>query len=123
MLLKSNNLPIWRDSQRLLLLTEQAVKGFSRYHKYTLGTQLREQALWVCRILQRALNAQGARRYKLVEKLQIVIDELKLLVQLSKELNLFQSFSQFQQLAELTVQVGKQGGMWRRKLTKNKTSA
>jgi hypothetical protein len=107
MLLKSNNLPIWRDSQRLLLLVEQTVQGFTRYHKYTLGTQLREQAMWICRILQRALNAQGKRRLNLVLKLQVVVDELKLLIQLSQELKIFRHFSQFQQLAELTVQVGK----------------
>jgi len=42
---KTHSLPIWRDANRLLLLIEQAVKTFSRYHKYTATllqvTQLR----------------------------------------------------------------------------------
>ncbi|MBV5299953.1 MAG: hypothetical protein JZU64_17915 [Rhodoferax sp.] len=30
--------PIYRDCRRLLLHTEQVVMRFSRYHKYTVGT-------------------------------------------------------------------------------------
>lgn len=35
------NLPIWRDAMRLAVEMEVAVRGFPRYHKYTLGTELR----------------------------------------------------------------------------------
>ena len=46
---KANNrpmrLPIWRDTQRLLLETESTVRGFARYHKYTVGLELRQQAM------------------------------------------------------------------------------
>lgn len=41
----STNLPpIYRDCRRLLLLTEEVVRRFSRYHKYTVVTDLRQQA-------------------------------------------------------------------------------
>lgn len=30
--------PIYRDIRRLLVLTEDLVRRFSRYHKYTVGT-------------------------------------------------------------------------------------
>lgn len=36
-------LPIWHDANRLLLIIEEAVRWFPRYHKYTLGTDLHRQ--------------------------------------------------------------------------------
>jgi hypothetical protein len=42
------NNPIWRDTNRLLLEVEQAVKCFPRYHKYTLETELRRNAMLIC---------------------------------------------------------------------------
>lgn len=47
-------LPIWRDANRLLLEIEQAVRGFPRYHKYAVGTDMRRQAMMICRLLVRA---------------------------------------------------------------------
>ncbi len=37
--------PIYRDCRRLLVHTEAVVQRFSRYHKYTVGTDLRQQAM------------------------------------------------------------------------------
>ena len=50
-------LPLWRDVNRLLLEVEQAVRGFSRYYKYTLGAELRLMSLTVCRSVARAEQA------------------------------------------------------------------
>ena len=43
-----NKAPMWRDARRLLVLTEEAVRRFPRYHEYTLGSDLRRQAMQVC---------------------------------------------------------------------------
>ena len=83
----SLNLPIWRDSARLGVLIEEAVRGFPRYYKYTLGSDLRRQAMTVRRLLVRALNAAGAERPR-----------------------------QFEAIAALAVEVGRQSGHWRRRL-------
>ena len=112
----SLNLPIWRDSARLGLLIEEAVRGFSRYHKYTLGSDLRRQAMRVRRLLVRALNAAGAERPRQVERLSLAVDDLKFMLQLGQELRAFQSFRQFEAIAELAVEVGRQSGHWRRRL-------
>ena len=37
-----DHLPIWRDANRLLVIIEEAVRHFPRYHKYTLGTEDRK---------------------------------------------------------------------------------
>jgi len=110
-----DHLPLWRDAQRLLVALEEAVRGFPRYHKYTLGTDLRRQAMTVCRLIIRANTAQGAARGRAVEQLVYAVEELKTLIQLGKELRAFASFKQFQSVAELSVAVGKQsGGWWKR---------
>ena len=36
------NLPIYKAALDLTVLFEKVVAGFSRYHKHTLGTELRE---------------------------------------------------------------------------------
>jgi len=109
------NLPIWRDISRLLVLIEEAVRKFPRYHKYTLGSDLRRQAMNVHRLLVRALNAQGPERPRQVERLNLAVDDLKLMIQLGKEIQAFQSFRQFEEIAELAVQVGRQSGLWRKR--------
>lgn len=38
----ANQPPVYRDTKQLVLLAEQAVENFSRYRKYTIGTDLRE---------------------------------------------------------------------------------
>ena len=35
---------LWRDANRLMLVIEEAVRKFPRYHKYAIGTDLRRQA-------------------------------------------------------------------------------
>ena len=52
--MQTPNAPIWRDAQRLLILVEEAVRRFPRYHKYALGSDLRHQALWICQLINRA---------------------------------------------------------------------
>ncbi|MCI5163668.1 MAG: hypothetical protein D3917_16960 [Candidatus Electrothrix sp. AX5] len=59
---RKERLPIWRDANRLLLELEQAVRQFSRYHKYTVGTDLRRQAMYICRMLVRSLSAAEGQR-------------------------------------------------------------
>ena len=51
-------IPIWRDANALLLAIEQAVRHFPRTHKYTLGSDLRNQAMRLCRLVSRAWHRQ-----------------------------------------------------------------
>ena len=105
------NVPIWRDANRLLLSVERVVRRFPRYHKYTLGSELRQQAMLICRLIHRAWRE----RQWVCRWLVRAIDDLKLQLQLAKELALFQHFAEFEQLAGLAVEVGKQSGGWLRR--------
>ena len=44
------HLPIYRQAMQLVVHLEQVVKKFSRYNKYTLGSELRMQAHAVVRV-------------------------------------------------------------------------
>jgi len=119
---KRQSLPIWRDANRLLLEVEVAVRQFSRYHKYTVGSDLRHQAMRICRMLSRALRSEGAARRDVVQALILAVDDMKVVIQLAKELRAFKNFRQFQVLVELAVSLGKQGGAWLRHLQRGARS-
>ncbi len=106
-------LPIWRSANRLLLEIEQGVRGFSRYHKYTIGHHLRETAMRICQALHRAFSRRNS-QIKMVQQVAELIDDIKMQIHLAKELHAFHSFAQFQRVAELAVAValGKQAGGW-----------
>ena len=56
-----NHLPIWRDANPFLLVIEEALRDFPRYHKYILGTELRRQDMDVCPLILRAAQADDQR--------------------------------------------------------------
>lgn len=108
------HLPIWRDANRLLVVIEEAVRGFPRYHKYTLGADMRRQAMSICRLIVRAVSGGGGRLQR-VENLMLAVEDIKIQITLAKEVRGFASFKEFQQAAELAVALGKQsGGWWKR---------
>lgn len=101
---------IWADAMQLAAEIEVAVRGFPRYHKYTLGSDLRRQAAQVCRGVARAGFPE--RRETALEALVMAVEDLKITIQLAKEVQAFANFAQFQRVVELAVQVGKQSGGW-----------
>jgi len=110
--------PIVHTAERLLLCIEQAVRGFPRYHKYTLGAELRRQAMRVARLTHRAWR-DSSRLDEYLHDLNWAVDELKLSLQLGRQIQAFTGFAQFEACAELAVQLGKQCGGWQRHRTSN----
>ena len=117
-----DHLPIWKDAVSLAVLLEEAVRRFPRYHKYALGADLRRQAYAVCRGVVVA-NGERDGRARAVERLAVAVEELKLLVQMGKEVKAFASFKEFERAAELAVALSKQSGEWRRSLAGEEASA
>jgi hypothetical protein len=118
--------PIYRDCQRLLRHTEAVVLRFSRYHKYTVGTDLRQQAFAVMRTAHRAVydKPQQARH---VQALVWLVDDYKLTLQLAMDIGAFvhgkcaaqkptsPGFAPFESAAQLAAGIGKQCGGWLKK--------
>lgn len=113
-----NNTPIWRDANRLLLETEKSVKQFPRYYKYTLGSEMRKSSFEVCRLVAKAWR-KSQQQAEVLTVLIETIDDLKLQLQLAKELQVFESFAHFSRLYELAQAVGKQSGGWYKQVQKS----
>ena len=82
------HLPIWQQANRLLLELEIIVKQFSRYHKYTIGTELRQVVLRLCKAIHRAFTSKYSKT-KCIQDVVELIDDLKFQLGLEKELKAF----------------------------------
>jgi len=116
--MKTSLPPIYRDCRRLLVHTEEAVRRFARYHKYTVGADLRRQAMAVMRGVHHAVFDK-ARQAEHIEALVWRVDDYKLMLQLAMEVGAFTqgakgvpSFAAFETAAELAAGIGKQCGGW-----------
>jgi len=110
--------PIVKLAERLLVDIEQAVRRFARFHKYSFGADLRAQAMKVARLAHRAWRDR-ARQAEWVGQLVWAVDDLKLSMQLGSRIRAFASFRQFEQLARLAADLGRQTGGWHRQLHPN----
>ena len=106
------HLPIYKQAMDVAVHFENVVAGFSRYHKYTLGTELRNQSRAVVALIVKA-NAARDKRSELLA-LRECLDELLILMRLAKEVKAFKSFSSFQFAAEQVVSVCRQNEGWLR---------
>ena len=91
---RTEHLPIYKQAYDLCLYLEQVVRGFARYHKpvlsserceriegYTIGTDLRETARRVVKLIVRA-NARRDRSDVLLE-IREEVEQLKVLLRLA----------------------------------------
>lgn len=81
------HLPIYRDAYDLTVHIEKIVQNFSRYHKYTLGTDLRNKTRAV---LERVIEANNALdRVELLLGLRQQLENLKVLCRLCHDSGAF----------------------------------
>jgi len=109
--------PIYRQTRQLVLLLEQAVMRFGRYHKYGVGADLRRQAMDCWRCVHRACHDGAAAQAQHLQALVWAVDELKLTLQLAHAVGAFANAKVFEQAVELVVSVGKQCGAWHREVS------
>ncbi|MGC1547814.1 MAG: four helix bundle protein [Rhodanobacter sp.] len=103
--------PVVRSAQGIARDIELAVARFPRMHKDTFGTDLRARAWAVLRTANRAAR-DHKQQATWLERLVWEVDELKLSLQLGKELSAFRSFAQFEHLMRKAAEIGRQVGGW-----------
>jgi hypothetical protein len=94
---------------------ENAVRRFPRYHKYSIGADLRAYAMQVARCVHKAWRDPNQRLAR-VEELCSAVDDLKISMQLGKAVKAFGSFAEFEALAKMVNELGQQSGGWLKKL-------
>ena len=102
--------PIYKKAYDHSLYVEQAVRKFPRYHTYTLGTDLRDGARRVLRLIVRA----NARRDKAPTLLEIreELEQLKAVLRLGQDVQAFSSFKSFEHAITLVVDAARQNEGW-----------
>ena len=101
--MRYDNLPIYKSALDLCVYIESIVKGFDKYHKYTIGTDLRVLLKELLFLIHRANISQD--RKDIVERLRNRCKDLKMLMHISKELKAFKSFKQFEHSSKLTIEI------------------
>jgi len=105
-----DNLPIYKSALDLVVYVETIVKGFDKYHKYTIGEDLRNYSKELLFMIQRA-NMSSQREAELL-KLRDKSEEVKMLIRITQELKVFKSFKQFEYCSKLSFEVCRQAQSW-----------
>ena len=112
------HLPIYKKAFDLTVHFEKVVAGFSRYHKYTLGTELRNRNREI--VLTIIMANSSLDKTPHLMKLRNDLEELLLLIRLCKETKAFKSFKAFQFVAEEVTSVSRQNEGWLRACNKKR---
>ena len=104
------DLPVFRDTYKLVLKIFAITKSFSREYKYTLGQDMQRDALQLVRNIYRANKI--TKRYEHLEAFLDDFELLKLEIRLCVDLKLM-PIKQQADFAGLMAQIGKQITGWR----------
>jgi len=107
---QTEHLPIYKSSYDLCLYLEQVVRNFSRYHKYSLGGDLRDGARRVLRLIVGA-NARHEKAPLLLE-IREELEALKVLLRLGHDIKAFANFNSFEHAMTLVIDIAKQNEGW-----------
>ena len=103
------DLPVYRDTYRLILKIFECTKDFSKEYKYTLGQDMKRDALQLVRSIYRANKAKNK-----VEYLDTFMDDfelLKLEIRLCSDMKIM-SIKKQAELSLLMDAIGKQITGW-----------
>ena len=110
---RHEHLPIYKAALDMTVHFEKLVAGFSRYHKYTLGTELREGSRAALQQVLRANNAQDkTERSTELLVLRDRIEALLLAMRVAKEVKAFKSFAGYLHAVEQVGSVARQNEGW-----------
>ena len=110
---RSEHLPIYQAALDMTVHFEKLVAGFSRYHKYTLGIELRQGSRGVLMQVLRANNASNkVERSAELLVLRERIEALLLAMRVAKEVKAFKSFAGYLHAVEQVGTVARQNEGW-----------
>lgn len=105
-----DHLPIFKAMMDLTVLVENTVKFFSRYHKYTLGSELRNMCHEALGLIMEANSLSD--KAPVLLNLRITLEKIKIHLVIAKEVKAFHKPNSFLQLAEKVVNVSRQNEGW-----------
>ena len=106
----SHELPIYKDTYKLILIIFEQTKHFAREYKYTLGQDMRRDSIRLVRSIYRANRSKEKRQY--LEEFLDNFEILKLEVRLSADLKLL-SIKHLSEISKMLDIIGKQATAWK----------
>lgn len=107
------NLPVYKKIQDLTIHLENVVKNFNRHHRYCIGTELRNLSMRILILVAKA-NSKKDRSDCLKEAINL-LEELKIVIRVCREIKCFKSFRSFEYASKLVVDLLKQCEGWLKK--------
>ena len=104
------HLPIYKKAMDLTIYFEKIVRNFSRYHKYTLGSELREKSREIVELIIKANSTKE--RLPLLLEMRQRLEGLKVLIRICKEVKGFHNFNSFVYSSNLVVDLSRQNEGW-----------
>jgi hypothetical protein len=102
----------------LTIYLEKIVRNFSRYHKYTLGSELRDKSREIVGVIIRANSRVD--RLPLLLELRERLEGLKVLIRICKEVKAFSQFNAYVYASTLVVELSRQNEGWIKGQTKGR---
>jgi hypothetical protein len=113
------HLPIYKKAMELSVYIHNLVHKFSRYNKYTIGTDMRQETYDIIKIIIRVNSEKN--KLPLLKELIIHCEMIKNMLILAKEVKAFQNFTSFQQAASMASVLCKQSQTFMLKLSRKKS--
>jgi len=110
--MRSEHLPIFKATLDLCVYVDSIVKNQEKYHKYGIGTEIRDASRQMLYLLSIANTKRGIHRVDTLEQMVEKCETLKMMILLAKELKAFKSFKQFEHSSHLSVNVCRQAQAW-----------
>jgi len=111
------NLPIYKEAYDIALYFEKIVANFSRYNKYTLGTDMRNLSRESLKLIVKA-NISKQNRYKHLISLRENLEMLKAVLRLCKDVKAFNNFKSYEFAATKVVGIARQNEGWLKSITR-----
>lgn len=105
--------PIYRNASALVIAIEEAVRQFPRYHKYTLGAELRTTVYDLLTAITYSINNKSTHK-QTIKKAHNFSEVLKIKIHIAKNVTNI-SFKVFENLASLVIEISKQSKAWHNK--------
>ncbi len=83
---KYDQLPIYKKALELIVFLENAVRGFSRFHKCSIGERMRQTSWDVITLVVRANNTSVAARRPILVALRDKVEDVNIALVVAKEL-------------------------------------
>jgi hypothetical protein len=113
-----DHLPIYKKAFDLTVYFDKIVRNFSRYNKYTYGTDLRNSAREILKIIVRANNTPD--KLPILLNLRERLETLKVLIRLCKASEVFPNFNTFEYCFNEVTNLSRQNEGWLSSFQKSK---